>query len=140
MAQHDFSLFGDEHVRRYEETGGKVGHDWNGTSCLILHTTGRKSGKTKKLPLIYGRDGDDYVIVASKGGAPDHPGWYKDLVANPDAAVQVWDEVIPVTARTGSAADKARVWPIMTAQWPDYDQYQRGTSREIPVVLLRPRG
>ena len=66
----DFSLFGDEHVRQYEATGGKVGHDWNGTSCLILHTIGRKSGATRKFPLIYGRDGDDYVIVASKGGAP----------------------------------------------------------------------
>ncbi len=139
MDEHDFSMFGDEHVRRYEETGGKVGHDWNGTSCLILHTTGRKSGKTKKFPLIYGRDGDDYVIVASKGGAPDHPGWYKNLVAHPDATIQVWENVIPVTARTGSAADKARVWSTMTAQWPDYDKYQKSTSREIPVVLLRRR-
>ncbi len=135
----DFSLFGDEHVRQYEATGGKVGHDWNETSCLILHTTGRKSGKTKKFPLIYARDGNDYVIVASKGGAPDHPGWYKNLVAHPDVAVQVWDKVIPVMARTGSAADKARVWSSMTAQWPDYDKYQKSTPREIPVVLLRPR-
>ena len=139
MAQHDFSMFGDEHVRRYEETGGKVGHDWNGTSCLILHTTGRKTGKRAKLALIYGRDGQNYVVVASKGGAPDHPGWYKNLVAHPDVAIQVHDKIIPVTARTGSAADKARVWPTMTAQRPDYDNYQRGTSREIPVVLLRPR-
>lgn len=135
----DFSLFGDEHVRRYEATSGKVGHDWNGTSCLILHTTGRKSGATRKFPLIYGRDGDDYVIVASKGGASEHPGWYLNLLAHPDAAIQVWDKVIPVTARTGTSTDKARVWPAMTAQWPDYDGYQKKTPREIPVVLLRPR-
>ena len=135
----DFTLFGDEQVRRYEATGGKVGHDWNSTSCLILHAAGRKSGKTRKYPLIYGRDGNDYVVVASKGGAPDHPGWYKNLVAHPDAVVQVWDKVIPVTARTGTPADKARVWPTMTAQWPDYDKYQKGTTRDIPVVLLRPR-
>ena len=135
----DFTLFGDEHVRQYEATGGKVGHDWNDTSCLILHTTGRKSGKTRKFPLIYGRDGNDYVIVASKGGAPDHPGWYKNLLAHPEVEIQVRDKLIPVTARTGSAADKARVWGTMTAQWPDYDKYQQGTSREIPVVLLRPR-
>lgn len=135
----DYSLFGDEHVRQYEATGGKVGHDWNGTSCLILRTTGRKSGKTRKFPLIYGRDGDAWVLVASKGGAPENPGWYENLVANPDCEIQVWDEVIPVVASTGSSADKKRVWPVMTAQWPDYDKYQAGTPRDIPVVLLRRR-
>jgi deazaflavin-dependent oxidoreductase (nitroreductase family) len=135
----DYSLFGDEHVRKYEETGGKVGHDWNNTSVLILHSKGRKSGKTRKSPLIYGRDGDDYVIVASKGGAPQNPGWYENLRAHPDVAIQVWDKVIPVTARTGTAADKQRVWSMMVAQWPGYADYQAGTKRDIPVVLLRPR-
>jgi len=135
----DYSLFGDEHVRQYEATGGKVGHDWNGTGVLILHTIGRTSGQTRKMPLIYGREGQDYVVVASKGGAPENPGWYRNLVAHPDVAIQVRDKVIPVQARTGTAADKKRVWPIMTAQWPDYDSYQAKTSRDIPVVLLRPR-
>ena len=135
----DFSLFGDEHVRQYEATAGKVGHDWNGASVLILHTSGRKSGQVRKFPLIYGRDGADYVVVASKGGAPDHPGWYKNLLAHPDAKIQVRGDVIPVTARTGTAEDKRRVWPVMTVQWPPYDEYQRKTAREIPVVLLRPR-
>jgi deazaflavin-dependent oxidoreductase (nitroreductase family) len=135
----DYSLFGDEHVRQYEATGGKVGHDWNGTSCLILHTTGRKSGDTRKFALIYGRDGSDYVLVASKGGAPDNPGWYRNLVAHPDVKIQVWGEVIPVTARTGNPADKKRVWPAMAKQWPGYDDYQAGTKRDIPVVLLTPR-
>ena len=135
----DYSLFGDEHVRQYEASAGKVGHDWNGTSVLILQTTGRKSGQTRKFPLIYGRDGADYVVVASKGGAPDHPGWYKNLLAHPDAKVQVRGELIAVTARTGAAEDKQRVWPVMTAQWPPYDEYQRKTARDIPVVLLRPR-
>jgi deazaflavin-dependent oxidoreductase (nitroreductase family) len=135
----DFSLFGDEHVRRYEATDGKVGHDWNGASCLIVHTTRRRTGKTRKLPLIYGRDGADYVLVASNGGAPDHPGWYKDLVAHPDVKIQVKDEVLAVRARTGTPEDKRRVWPTMTAQWPDYDTYQAGTKRDIPVVLLSPR-
>ena len=135
----DYNLFGDEHVRRYEATGGKVGHDWNGAHCLILHTTGRKSGETRKLPLIYGRDGKNYLIVASKGGAPDNPGWYRNLVAHPDAAIQVHDEVIPVTARTATPEEKRRLWRIMTAQWPDYDKYQAGTTRDIPVVVLHPR-
>lgn len=135
----DFTLFGDEHVQQYEATGGKVGHDWNGTSCLILRTVGRKSGQTRKFPLIYGRDGNDYVLVASKGGAPDDPGWYRNLVAHPDVEIQVRDKVLPVRARTASAADKRRVWGAMTAQWPDYDRYQAGTKRDIPVVLLSPR-
>jgi deazaflavin-dependent oxidoreductase (nitroreductase family) len=135
----DFSLFGDDHVRQYEATGGKVGHDWNGTACLILHTTGRKSGQTRKLPLIYGRDGADYVLVASKGGAPTNPGWYDNLVAHPDVRIQVRDEILPVRARTASAAEKKRLWPTMTAQWPDYDKYQAGTKRDIPVVILSPR-
>ena len=135
----DYSLFGDEHVRQYEASAGKVGHDWNGASVLILQTTGRKSRQTRKFPLIYGRDGADYVVVASKGGAPDHPGWYKNLLAHPDAKVQVRGELIAVTARTGAAEDKQRVWPVMTAQWPPYDEYQRKTARDIPVVLLRPR-
>jgi hypothetical protein len=72
-------------------------------------------------------------------GAPEHPGWYKNLVAHPDVDIQVWDKVIPVTARTGTAADKKRAWPIMVAHWPGYDEYQAGTPRDIPVVLLRPR-
>ena len=135
----DFSLFGDDHVRQYEATGGKVGHAWNDTSCLILHTIGRKSGQTRKFPLIYGRDGADYVIIASKGGAPEHPGWYVNLLAHPDVAIQVWERVIPITARTGTAADKARVWPMMAKQWPGYDDYQAKAGRDIPVVLLRPR-
>jgi deazaflavin-dependent oxidoreductase (nitroreductase family) len=135
----DYSLFGDEHVRQYEATGGKIGHDWNGAEVLILHTTGRKSGAIRKLPLIYGRDGKNYLIVASKGGAPDNPGWYRNLIAHPDAAIQVHDEVIPVTARTATPEEKRRLWRIMTVQWPDYDQYQSRTKREIPVVLLTPR-
>lgn len=135
----DFSLFGDEHVRQYEATGGKVGHDWNGTSCLVLRTRGRKTGQVRKFPLIYARDGKDFVIVASKGGAPEHPGWYRNLLAHPDVEIQVRGDVTPVRARTATPAEKARVWPLMTAQWPDYDAYQKKTPREIPVVLLSPR-
>jgi deazaflavin-dependent oxidoreductase (nitroreductase family) len=135
----DFSLFGDEHVRKYEETGGRIGHAWNDTSCLILRTRGRSTGEVRKFPLIYGRAGDDYVIVASRGGSPEHPGWYKNLLAHPDVEIQVRDRVLPVRARTASAAEKKRLWPIMTAQWPDYDKYQAGTQRDIPVVVLSPR-
>ena len=135
----DYGLFGAEHVRQYEATGGKVGHDWNGAPVLVLHTTGRRSGQIRKFPLIYGRDDNDCVIVASKGGAPEHPGWYRNLVAHPDVKIQVRDKVLPVRARTGTAEDKKRVWPTMTALWPEYDKYQAGTKRDIPVVLLNPR-
>ena len=138
-AMRDFSLFGEEHVQKYEASGGKVGHDWNGTPILILHTAGRKSGKTRKNPLIYGRDGDDYLIVASKGGAPDNPDWYQNLMANPKTTIQVWADLIPVTARTASAEEKARLWPTMTGHWPEYDEYQKKTKREIPLVILSPR-
>jgi deazaflavin-dependent oxidoreductase (nitroreductase family) len=133
------TLFGEEHVRQYEATGGNVGHDWNGATCLVLRTIGRKSGEVRKFPLIYGRDGANYVVVASKGGAPENPGWYENLKSHPEIEIQVRDKVIPVTARTGSAQDKSRVWPIMTAQWPDYDSYQTKTTRDIPVVILSPR-
>ena len=135
----DFSLFGDEHVRQYEATGGKTGHDWNDTQALILHTTGRKTGKTRKLPLIYGRDGGDYLVVASKGGAPEHPAWYLNLVAHPGAKIQVWGDVIDVEARTATTDEKARLWSTMTTQWPDYAAYQQKTDRDIPVVILTPR-
>ena len=135
----DYSLFGDEHVRQYEATGGKVGHDWNGTGVLVLHTIGRKSGETRKNPLIYGRDDKDYLIIASKGGAPEHPGWYKNLLGHPDVKIQVRDQVVPVKARTASAAEKKRLWPIMTKEWPAYDDYQSGTKRDIPLIVLTPR-
>jgi deazaflavin-dependent oxidoreductase (nitroreductase family) len=132
-------LFGDEHVRQYEATNGQTGYEWNGTHILILRTKGRTSGAQRKAPLIFGRDGADYLIVASKGGAPEHPGWYKNLVANPDSEVQVKGDVVPVRARTATADEKKRLWPIMTKDWPDYDKYQRSTPRDIPLVILSPR-
>jgi deazaflavin-dependent oxidoreductase (nitroreductase family) len=104
-----------------------------------LWTTGRKSGTERKLPLVYGRDGDDYLVVASKGGAPKHPAWYLNLLANPDARIQVWSNVIPVTARTATPGEKARLWSKMTTLWPDYEAYQQKTERDIPLVILSER-
>jgi deazaflavin-dependent oxidoreductase (nitroreductase family) len=135
----DFSLFGDEHVKQYEQTDGRSGHAWNDTQILILRMTGRSTGELRKVPLIYGRDGEDYLVVASKGGAPEHPGWYRNLLAHPNAEIQVLARIIPVVASTANSQDKARLWPIMTAEWPDYDTYQTKTSRDIPLVILRPR-
>ncbi|MEO3803569.1 nitroreductase family deazaflavin-dependent oxidoreductase [Nonomuraea sp. B1E8] len=129
-------LYGKEHVQRYQETDGAEGHDWNNTTVLLLTTKGRKSGRPYTTPLIYQRHGDDHVIVASKGGDPDHPEWYKNLLANPDVDVQVKDQRFKARARTAIPEEKPELWRLMTATWPDYDNYQRQTDREIPVVVL----
>jgi deazaflavin-dependent oxidoreductase (nitroreductase family) len=131
-------LFGAEHTRRYRETGGEEGHDWQGTQTLILTTTGRKSGETRDAPLIYGRSGDDYLIVASKGGAPQPPGWFLNLEANPDVEIQVHADRLKVHARVATPDEKPALWQIMTKEWPAYDEYQTKTDRQIPVVVLEP--
>jgi deazaflavin-dependent oxidoreductase (nitroreductase family) len=129
-------LFGQAHVDRYLATDGEEGHDWEGTQTLILTTTGRRSGEPRVLPLIYGRQGDDYLLVASKGGAPQHPGWYLNLQANPEVEVQVKGERFRARARTATPEEKVELWPIMTKEWPAYDQYQARSPRDIPLVIL----
>ena len=131
------NLFGDAHVRRYRETGGQVGHIWrNGATILLLTTKGRTSGEERTVPLIYAQDGDRYVIIASKGGAPDHPGWYKNLDKSPDVELQVKDEVFRARARTASGDERAHLWRLANQVWPAYDDYAKRTPREIPVVVL----
>jgi deazaflavin-dependent oxidoreductase (nitroreductase family) len=131
------NLFGDEHVQRYRETGGEVGHIWRkGSKTLLLTTTGRKTGERRTTPLIYENSGDDYVIVASKGGAPDDPGWYRNLQKDPNVELQVKDEVFPAHARVAEGDERERLWKLAAQQWPDYDSYQQKTDREIPVVVL----
>lgn len=130
------TLFGQEHVRRYVETGGAVGHEWEGTVCLILWTTGRKSGEQRAAPLIYQPHDDAYLVVASKGGAPEPPAWYVNLEADPSVEVQVGAERFKARARTATAGEKPEMWKTMTAVWPAYDEYQAKTARQIPVVVL----
>ena len=129
-------LFGQEHVQRYLETDGEVGHEWQGTVTLILTTTGRKSGQQRQSPLIYQQDGDSYVVVASNGGDPKPPSWYLNLSADPDVQVQVKGDRFAARARTAAPDEKPRLWQLMAAVWPAYDDYQRKTDREIPVVVL----
>jgi deazaflavin-dependent oxidoreductase (nitroreductase family) len=124
------------HVRRYVETDGRSGHKWNGRQTLLLITRGRKSGKLRRTALLYGRDGDRYLLVASNGGARNHPLWYLNLTAHPEVQVQVGADRFTARARTASAEEKPRLWRVMTAIWPDYDRYQKRTSRDIPVVIL----
>lgn len=126
----------EEHLRRYLETDGKDGHIWNGAPTLLLTTLGSRSGQPHTTPLIYGRDGDRYLVVASRGGAPRHPQWYRNLRANPEVQVQVLAERFPARARPATAEEKPALWRIMTAVWPAYDDYQARTSRSIPVVIL----
>ncbi|HKW91286.1 MAG TPA: nitroreductase family deazaflavin-dependent oxidoreductase [Methylomirabilota bacterium] len=125
-----------EHARRYRESGGKDGHIWEGVTTLLLTTTGRRSGQPRTTPLIYGRDGDRYLVVASRGGAPQHPAWYENLVAKPEIEVQVMADRFEARARTASKAEKPALWAIMAKIWPAYDEYQARTSREIPLVII----
>jgi deazaflavin-dependent oxidoreductase (nitroreductase family) len=139
MTDQDDELFGAEHVRVYRETGGERGYEWRGTTILLLTTTGRKSGEERTTPLIHVTDGDRWIVIASKGGAPDHPAWFKNLSEDPEIEIQVKDEVIPAKAEVVEGEDRERLWKAMTEVWPDYDDYQAKTDRKIPVVALSRR-
>jgi len=114
-------LFGQEHVRRYVETDGVEGHEWQGVNTLILTTTGRRSGEPRSTPLIYGRHGDDYLIVASRGGAPEHPAWFLNLLEHPEVSVQVLGERFTARARTATPEERPELWRTMAEIWPAYD-------------------
>ncbi len=130
-------LFGKEHVDRYVATDGEEGYAWRGgTEILILTTTGRRSGEPRSVPLIFGRHGDDLLIVASKGGAPVPPAWYLNLQADPEVQVQVKGDRFAAHARSATPEEKPELWRIMTSIWSHYDEYQERTAREIPVVVL----
>ena len=132
----DDQLFGAEHVATYRDTDGDHGHAWRGTTTLLLTTTGRKSGRERTTPLIYQPYGDDLLIVASKGGAPEPPEWYLNLEQRPEVGIQIRDDVFRARARTATPEEKPDMWRAMTAAWPAYDDYQRKTDRDIPVVVL----
>lgn len=134
-------LFGDEHVRRYLETDGEEGYRWmRDTSILILFTAGRKTGAERRHALIFREDEDRYVVVASKGGADEHPEWYQNLKTNPEVQVQIKGDRFDALARDASGAERDRLWAKMAEVWPDYDNYQKKTDREIPIVVLEPTG
>ncbi|MGB0120930.1 MAG: nitroreductase family deazaflavin-dependent oxidoreductase [Solirubrobacterales bacterium] len=137
MSEQDDQLFGSEHVRVYRETDGERGYDWRGTEILLLTTIGNQSGEERTTPLIHRTDGENFVIVASKGGSPDDPAWFKNLSANPDRIeIQVKGDRFPVTASVAQDDERARLWKKMSEVWPDYDNYQASTDRQIPVVVL----
>jgi proline iminopeptidase len=130
-------LYGQEHVQRYRETGGDVGHIWKeGSTVLLLTTKGRKTGRETTTPLIYAQDDDRYIVVASQGGAPTHPGWYRNLVRHPEVEVQVEDDIFFARARTAQGDERERLWRKANEVWPHYDEYSKRTERVIPVVVL----
>jgi deazaflavin-dependent oxidoreductase (nitroreductase family) len=125
------------HIKRYVDSDGANGHEWRpGVYTLLLTTRGRRSGTWRRTALIYGRDGDRYLVVASVGGSARHPAWYLNLRDHPQVEVQVGPERFTATARTAGADEKPRLWELMTSIWPSYEGYQRKTRRDIPVVIL----
>ncbi len=136
-----------DHANQYVSSGGKEGHMYKVTPpgysemsvpSLLLTTTGRKSGEKFTFPLFYGETGNSYIIVASKGGAPEHPGWYRNLLAHPEVEVQVGTKKLKAKARTATGEERARLWKKGLEFWPPYADYQKKTDREIPVVVLDP--
>ncbi|HTJ66663.1 MAG TPA: nitroreductase family deazaflavin-dependent oxidoreductase [Actinospica sp.] len=128
----------NSHIQQYVASDGAEGHDRNGAPTLLLSVLGRKSGVWRRHALIYGQAGDAYVVVASKGGAAQHPAWYVNLVAEPAVHVQVKDAKFEARARVAEGEERARLWRVMAEIWPDYDVYQTKTEREIPIVVLEP--
>src|SRR3954452_13271776 len=133
----EMPLYGKEHIERYEATDGADGYDWvNGTTILLLHTKGRKSGREYTHALIFRELDGAYLIVASKGGAPEPPEWFLNLQAEPTVTVQIKGEKFTAHARVATPEEKPKMWRLMAEAWPDYDEYQKKTDREIPIVVL----
>jgi deazaflavin-dependent oxidoreductase (nitroreductase family) len=143
MARRDASdLYGDEHVRRYRETDGDVGYDWNGAPTLLLTTTGRRTGEPRTTPMMFHRDGDRVLVIASNAGGPRHPDWYRNLVAHREVTVEVGDESgAPrrAAARTLEGDERTAVWEMLKATYPFFAEHELSTARTIPVVALVPR-
>ena len=126
------------HAGVYRATGGKLFGRMGKSPILLLNTVGRKSGKKRTSPLLYVMDGEDFVIIASKGGASAHPAWYLNLMANPEATVEIEDREVRVRAEEAHSEEKSRLWQKMVEMYPAYDAYQEKTEREIPLLVLRP--
>lgn len=129
-------LLGDEHVRQYKETDGEVGYMWNGATCCLLTTTGRKSGLKRTIPIIFTEALGKIFIIGSQGGHPDHPLWYLNLLDDPHATIQIKGETFDTIARTAESPEREELWAEAMKQWPNYDAYQERTTRKIPLVVF----
>ncbi len=132
-------FFTGAHTFFYRLSGGKLGGRLGKSPVLLLNTIGRKTGQPRTTPLLYLRDGDDVILVASNGGAPKHPVWWLNLQANPEAEVEIGRDKLKVTARQASAEERSRLWPMVVDMYGDYAEYQKKTTREIPVIILSPQ-
>ena len=136
----DYAAFTRALIDDHRAHGGRITFGpFKDRNLLLLHTIGARSGEPRLAPVVFSRDGDRLVVVASKGGAPENPSWFENLLANPEAEIQVKGETIPVRASTAEGEERSRLWSLMTEDWPAYDDYQTKTSREIPVVVLSRR-
>ena len=135
----DMNDFNRQVIQEFRERDGEVGGPFSGAPMILVTHTGAKTGRAYTTPLVYTRDGDNYVIVASKGGAPENPQWFGNLVANPDATIEVGTETIPVRARVTEGDERARLYRAHADLMPNFDEYAKATAREIPVVVLEPR-
>ena len=126
------------HTFLYRLSGGKIGGQFGKSPVLLLNSTGRKTGKQRTTPLLYLKDGDNLVLVASAGGAPMHPVWWLNLQARPETEVEIGRQKLRVTARQADEQERARLWPLLVDMYPSYAQYEKKTTREIPVVILHP--
>lgn len=133
------SKFAADHVERYLASDGKDGFVMNGIECVVLTTVGRKTGALRRSPVVRVVDGDRYLVVGSMGGAPQHPKWYLNLLANPEITVQDRDQVFDMTARIATGEEYERLWQVAVATYPDYAEYQTRTTRQIPVVVCEKR-
>ena len=130
--------FNDDVIAEFRANDGVVGGPFEGFDLLLLHTTGAKSGLPRIAPLVYLRDGDRYVVIASKGGAPDHPSWYHNAVANPRVTIEVGTAELPGTASVATGADRDRLYALAAERYPFFAEYERKTTRTIPVVTITP--
>jgi deazaflavin-dependent oxidoreductase (nitroreductase family) len=128
--------FNTQIVDEFRANDGVVGGPFDGATLLLLHTTGAKSGQERVAPLVYRLDGDKIVVFGSKGGAPTHPDWYRNLVANPKASIEVGTDRFDVVARTAEGDERSRIWEQQKKDVPQFAQYEKNTDREIPVVVL----
>ena len=132
----DFNAYNKAVVDEFRDNGGHVTGMFAGAPLVLITHTGAKSGKQRTSPVVYTRDGDNIVVIASKGGAPTHPDWYRNLVANPDVTVELPNEKFDVRARTATGEERERLFRAQADLMPNFDEYQKKTSRELPVVVL----